>query len=225
MEDYSATLILTFQLAILTSLILFLIGIPIAYYLAFSKSKIKSFIEAIVSLPLVLPPTVIGFYLLFAFGPRTLLGSFLQQTLGINLNFSFEGILIGSVLYSLPFMVHPIQSGLQGLPASLLDASYTLGKSRFATLIKVLLPNIRPSLLSGLVLSFAHTIGEFGVILMIGGSIPGETRVASIAIYDEVESLNYQNAHFFSITLLLLSFTILFLLYVFNKRLQSRKVL
>lgn len=209
-------LILTFQLATVTTLLLFFISIPLANWLAFSKSKLKPVIETLVSMPLVLPPTVLGFYLLIAFSPSNQFGNWLDQYLGLRLIFSFEGLILGSLIYSLPFMVHPIQSGLASLSPSLREASYILGKSKTTTLFKVLLPNIKTSLLTGIVLAFAHTIGEFGVVLMIGGNIPGVTKVASIAIYDEVESLNYAAANSYSLILFLLTFSILLLVYLVN---------
>src|SRR5690606_38925837 len=147
--------------------------------------KFKAVVEAVVSLPLVLPPSVLGFYLLVAFSPENWFGNFLNQYFDVRLVFTFKGLIISSVIYSIPFMVHPIQSGFNSLPISLREASFTLGKSKFTTLTKILLPNIKSSLLTGIVLTFAHTIGEFGVVLMVGGSIPNETKVISIAIYDE----------------------------------------
>jgi molybdate transport system permease protein len=224
-ELYWQTISLTLKLALYTMMILFLIGVPLAYFLNYSKFKLKPVIEAVVSLPLVLPPTVLGYYLLVAFSSESVIGNFLVNYLGIRLNFSFEGILIGSVIYSLPFMVHPVQAGFQNLPASLKEASYTLGKSSFTTFTRVLLPNIKSSLLSGAVLTFAHTLGEFGVILMIGGNIAGETRVASIAIYDEVESLNFETANAYALILLFISFSILFTLFWFNKRFLTRRIM
>jgi molybdate transport system permease protein len=209
-------LILTFKLALITTLLLFFIAIPLAYWMAFTKSKLKPVIETLVSMPLVLPPTVLGFYLLIAFSPSNAFGNWLNEWLGLRLIFSFEGLLLASILYSLPFMVHPIQSGFSNLPKSLKEMSYILGKSRTSTIIKVLLPNIKPSLLTGIVLAFAHTIGEFGVVLMIGGNIPGKTKVASIAIYDEVEALNYGAANTYSFILFALTFTILLIVYLFN---------
>ncbi|MBT8219059.1 MAG: molybdate ABC transporter permease subunit [Bacteroidia bacterium] len=209
-------IILTFRLAIITTLLLFVISIPLAYWLAYSRSRIKPVIETLVSMPLVLPPTVLGFYLLIAFSPSGGLGQWLNEWLGLQLVFSFEGLVFASLIYSLPFMVHPIQSGLTNLPGSLMEASYVLGKSKMNTLFKVLLPNIKPSLLTGIVLAFAHTIGEFGVVLMIGGSIPDETRVASIAIYDEVEALNYSSANAYSLVLFVVTFIILLLVYLIN---------
>ena len=213
---------LTLKLAILTTLILFFISIPLANWLSQKKSLVKTIAEVVVSMPLVLPPSVIGFYLLVAFSPTGSLGSFLNTWLGIKLVFSFGGLLVASIIYSLPFMVHSIQSGLAALPQTLREAAYTLGKSRWQTLVKVLLPNIRSSLLTGIVLTFAHTVGEFGVVLMIGGNIPGKTRVASVAIYDEVEALNYHHANIYALILLVVSFGILFCLYYFNRRRQLR---
>lgn len=216
-NDFLLTMSLTFQLAGITTAILVLISIPLAAFLVFSTVRFKSIIETVVSMPLVLPPSVLGFYLLLAFSPVSALGSFLSEH-GIRLAFSFEGLVIGSVLFSLPFMVHPIQSALAQVPYSLFEASYTLGKSKWETMRRVILPSIRHGLISGIVLAFAHTVGEFGVILMIGGNIPGETRVASIAIYDEVESLNYALAHQYAITLFVITFGILLLVYTLNKK-------
>ncbi len=207
---------LSLKLALVTTILLFFISVPISNWLASSKSRIKPVIEALISLPLVLPPTVIGFYLLLAFSPNSSLGGWLKETLGLELIFSFEGLVLASMIYSLPFMVQPIYGALSKLPPSLKEASYVLGKSKWTTLLKVLLPNIKPAILTGLVLSFAHTIGEFGVVLMIGGNIPGETKVASIAIYDEVESLNYGLANAYSLVLLALCFGILLSVYLFN---------
>lgn len=212
-------LLLTFRLAAITTLILFLIGIPLAYWIAHTRTRIKPVIETLVSMPLVLPPSVLGFYLLLAFSPQNAFGQWLEQWFNIRLVFSFAGLVVGSVIFSLPFMVHPIQSGFQNLPASLVEASRTLGKSDTVTLFRVLLPNIKPAMLSGAVLSFAHTVGEFGVILMIGGNIPGVTKVASIAIYDEVESLNYAAANFYALVLFAITFAILLTVYVMNKKL------
>jgi len=212
-------LLLTFRLAAITTLILFVIGIPLAYWIAYTRTRFKPVIETLVSMPLVLPPSVLGFYLLLAFSPQNAFGQWLEQWFNIRLVFSFAGLVVGSVIFSLPFMVHPIQSGFQNLPSSLIEASRTLGKSDRYTLFRVLLPNIKPALLSGAVLSFAHTVGEFGVILMIGGNIPGVTKVASIAIYDEVESLNYAAANFYALVLFAVTFAILLMVYVLNKKL------
>ena len=207
---------LTFRLALVTTLVLLVISVPLAYWLAYSRRRIKPVIEALVSMPLVLPPTVLGFYLLVAFSPANAFGHWLNHELGIRLVFSFEGLVVGSVLYSLPFMVHPIQSGFAQLPPSLAEASYVLGKSKRTTLLRVLLPSIKTPLLTGAVLAFAHTVGEFGVVLMIGGNRPGVTRVASIAIYDEVEAMHYALAHTYSLILFAITFIILLMVYLLN---------
>ncbi|PHM18002.1 MAG: molybdate ABC transporter permease subunit [Sulfuricurvum sp. PD_MW2] len=216
-SEFLSTMVLTFKLAAITTAILLVIAIPLASFLVFSKIRFKSILETIVSMPLVLPPSVLGFYLLLAFSPVSSIGSFLVDH-GIRLAFSFEGLVISSVLFSLPFMVHPIQSALAQVPLSIFEASYTLGKSKLQTMLRVILPSIRHGLISGIVLAFAHTVGEFGVILMIGGNIPDETRVASIAIYDEVESLNYAMAHQYALTLFVVTFAILLLVYTLNKK-------
>ncbi|WP_024770022.1 MULTISPECIES: molybdate ABC transporter permease subunit [Aquimarina] len=209
-------LVLTFKLALVTTLLLLVISVPLSYWLAHTKSRVKPFLETLVSMPLVLPPTVLGFYMLVAFSPANAFGSWLNEYLGIQLIFSFQGLVLASVIYSLPFMVHPIQAGFSNLPSSITEASYVLGKSKITTLFKVLLPNIKPSLLTGVVLAFAHTIGEFGVVLMIGGNMPGKTKVASIAIYDEVEALNYDVANWYSLILFAITFSILLLVYLVN---------
>lgn len=216
--EFWETLWLTFRLAGTATLFLLFIGIPLAYLLAFTRWRIKPVLEALVSMPLVLPPTVLGFYLLLAFSPESMLGLWLNEWLGLRLVFTFPGLVVGSIIYSLPFMVQPVQSGFENLPIHLAEASYVLGKSRRETLFRVLLPNIKSSLLTGIVLSFAHTVGEFGVILMIGGNIPGETRVASIAIYDEVEGLNYALANQYALVLVAFTFCILLSVYVINRR-------
>nr|WP_315467830.1 molybdate ABC transporter permease subunit [uncultured Undibacterium sp.] len=212
----------SFQLALMTTSILFFIGLPIAYVLAFSTSRLKPVWESLISMPLVLPPSVLGFYLLLAFNPQVGVGAWLVTHFDLRLSFSFTGILIGSIIFSLPFMVQALQAGLQNLPPDLREAAYTLGQTKSQTLLKVLLPNMKSSILSGVVLSFAHTIGEFGVVLMIGGNIPGVTKVASIAIYDEVESLQYASAHFYSSVLVLLSFFILLIVYVPKRRFPEK---
>ena len=210
--------VLTFKLASVTTIILFLICVPLAYWLTYSRYKIKYVVEALVSLPLILPPSVLGFYLLIFFSPQNAFGIFLEQYFDLRLVFTFEGLVISSILYSLPFMVQPIYNGLKMLPASLLEASYTLGKGRLTTLLKVLMPNIRTSLITGIILSFAHTVGEFGVVLMVGGNIPRETRVVSIALYDEVEAMNYGKANLYAIILLLFAFLTLLIVYIVNYR-------
>ena len=217
MLDWSP-IILTLQLAFITTVILLVISIPLAHWIANTKSRIKPLIEALVSLPLVLPPTVLGFYLLLAFSPESAIGSFLNDFFGLKLAFSFSGLVIGSIIYSLPFMVQPLQAGFASLPSSLSEASFVLGKSKYQTITKVLIPNIKKSILTGIVLTFAHTVGEFGIVLMIGGNIPNQTKVVSIAIYDEVESLNYSSAHVYSGILLAVTFAILLLVYINNNR-------
>ncbi|GAB3654247.1 molybdate ABC transporter permease subunit [Echinicola sediminis] len=209
-------IILTLELAFATTVILFILSLPIAYWLAYSQTKIKPVIETLVSMPLVLPPTVIGFYLLIAFSPQNAFGAWLKDVFGLQLVFSFPGLVLASCVYSLPFMVHPLQSGLASIPSSIKESAVLLGKNRVTVLTKVLLPNIKPSVLTALVLTFAHTMGEFGVVLMIGGNIPGKTRVASIAVYDEVESLNYLAANQYAMILFVLSFITLFIVYMFN---------
>lgn len=220
-NEFWQTLWLTFKLAAVTTTVLLVLGIPIAYKLAGLRSRIKPVLEALVSMPLVLPPTVLGFYLLLAFSPESALGAWLYEQLGLKLVFTFPGLVVGSIIYSMPFMIQPVQSGFENLPANLAEASYTLGKSRLETLWRILLPNIKPSLLTGMVLSFAHTVGEFGVILMIGGNIPGVTRVASIAIYDEVEGLNYAVANKYSLVLVIFTFSILLIVYGINRRIGA----
>ncbi|MEM1135641.1 MAG: molybdate ABC transporter permease subunit [Bacteroidota bacterium] len=209
---------LSLKLATFTTLILLIIGLPLVYLIHFKLkfTFIKPLVKAIVSLPLVLPPTVLGYYLLVAFNPESFLGSTFERLFDLRLVFSFTGILIGSVIFSLPFMVNPILSAIESLPAYYEDAAYTLGKSSWVTFFKVLLPNIKASVVVGLTLSFAHTIGEFGVILMIGGNIPNETRVASIAIYNEVEMLNYQSANLYALILLVFSLLVLTFVNYFN---------
>lgn len=212
-------LFLSLQLASVTTLILFVIGVPIAYFLAYSRYRFKPVLEALVSMPLVLPPSVLGFYLLLLLSPQHGVGGWLLNTFDIHLVFSFAGIAIGSVIFSLPFMVQPLQVGFQQLPVSMKEAAHTLGLGRMQTLSRVLLPNMKSAMLSAIVLSFAHTIGEFGVVLMIGGNLPGVTKVASIAIYDEVEGLNFAAAHVYSVVLVATSFLVLLLVYVGRRRL------
>ncbi|MEZ0337691.1 MAG: molybdate ABC transporter permease subunit [Aquificaceae bacterium] len=209
---------LTVKLSFITSLILLIIGIPLAYYMAYSKSPLALIMEVITTLPLVLPPTVLGFYLLILFSKNGPLGALWERLLGYQLVFTFEGLVIASVIYSLPMMTHPLISGYRSVPKSLIEASWTLGKSKLETLFRVILPNMKASILVGLVLSFAHTLGEFGVVLMVGGNIEGKTRVASIVIYNAVESIDYATAHLYSLLLLSLSFLSLLALYMINRR-------
>ncbi|WP_439555922.1 molybdate ABC transporter permease subunit [Dyadobacter sp.] len=210
---------LTFRLATITSLILLVLALPVAYWLAFGKFKGRGVVEAVIGMPLVLPPSVIGFYLLLAFSPSYWFGAWVESVFGLRLVFSFSGLVIASILYSLPFMVYPIRAGLQSLSPSLREASYTLGKNEWETFFKVLLPNCKPAILTAFVLTFAHTVGEFGVVLMIGGNIPGVTKVASVAIYNEVEALNYSVANQYAMVLFAITFVILLLVYSINNRL------
>lgn len=216
--DFTQTMILTFQVAGITTLILLVLGIPLSYWLAYTSNRCKAIVETLVSMPLVLPPTVLGFYLLVFFSPVNLVGGFLDSWFNLRLVFSFEGVIIGSVLFSLPFMIHPLQSGFGAIPANLREAAATLGLSRVKTLFTILLPNMKPGILAGCVLSFAHTVGEFGVVLMVGGNIPGVTRMASIAIYDRVEALDYATAHQYAFVLFSITFAILLLVYMVNRR-------
>ena len=215
MPDLSPIL-LSLKLALLTSFVLLVIGLPIAYALSIWKSKAKIFVESLVSLPIILPPTVIGFYLLILFSPENLFGETLAN-FGIHIPFTFSGILIASLVYSFPFMIQPLQKAFEQIPQHYWNISYTLGKSKFETLIKVVLPNMKHAILTGFILTFAHTMGEFGVILMIGGNIPGETKVASLAIYSDLEALDYSAAHFYSIILLTISILIIFMVNLLNK--------
>lgn len=217
MNPFTETLWLTAKLASSTTAILFVIGLPIAYWLAFNRFRLKVIVEALICMPMVLPPTVMGYYLLVAFSPTNGLGAFFNEWFDVRLAFSFTGVLIASVLFGLPFMIQPLQNGLVALPNSLREASYTLGKSKLETFIKVLLPNIKSSVITGIALTFAHCIGEFGIVLMVGGNIPGETRVASIAIYDEVQSLNNTVANQYALILFGISFALLILIFSVRK--------
>jgi molybdate transport system permease protein len=208
---------LTLKLAAITTLLLLIIGLPIAWWLSKGRSIFKTILEAIITMPLVLPPSVLGFYLLLAFSPRHGVGKWLHDVFDIQFVFSFQGLVLASFIYSMPFMIGPIKSALQQLPASLAQASYTLGKTKRETLIKVLLPNIKPSLLTAIVLTFAHTMGEFGVVLMIGGNIPNVTRVASIAVYDSVERMDYAAANNYAAILLCITFVMVISVFIFNK--------
>lgn len=215
---------LTLKLAIVATVILFFVSLPIAYWLAYSTFRFKYFFEALVSLPLILPPSVLGFYLLVAFSPDNFLGNYLNEHFDIRLVFTFPGLVVASILYSLPFMVQPFQAGFKMIPPSLPEMSYTLGKGRLTTLFRVLLPNMRASIITGSILAFAHTVGEFGVVLMIGGNIEGETRVVSIALYDEVQAMNYESAGAYAFVLLIFSMVTLVTVYLVNHRLdKSRK--
>lgn len=211
-DDWSA-IILTVKLAITVTLILLVIGTPLAWWLSKTTSRWKNLVAVIVALPLVLPPTVLGFYLLMLMGPQGPVGQ-LTQALGIGLlPFTFSGLVVASVLYSMPFVVQPLQNAFESVHASLLEAAATLRASPLDTFLHVVLPLARPGFVTAAILGFAHTVGEFGVILMIGGNIPGETRVMSVQIFDHVEALRYDNAHVLSAVLVLFSLVVLWALY------------
>jgi molybdate transport system permease protein len=211
-------LTLTLRLAMMVSAILLVIGVPLAYWLAFSRRRWKFLVEAVVSLPIVLPPTVLGFYVLVAVGPLSPVGRWYQALTGHTLAFTFEGLVIGSVLYSLPFAVQPMATSFAAVDQKLLDASALLGASHWRTLWRIVLPLGLPGVLTGVVLSFAHTLGEFGVVLMIGGNIPGATQTVSILIYDQVQALDYATANRTALILLMLCFTLLAILYGLRRR-------
>lgn len=213
--------LLSFKLAAVTSLILFVISIPLAWWLSQTKSKIKPFIEALSALPIVLPPSVIGFYILMTLSQNSPIGIFFEETFGIKLVFNFTGLVIASCFYSLPFMVQPLQSGFESLNKNMLEASYIAGKGKIETVLKVAIPNIKPALMTAIIVTFAHTVGEFGVVLMVGGSIPGETKIASVAIYEFVEIMDYQAAHIYSAIMVLISFIVLLSVYIFNGKMKK----
>ena len=221
-ENFLETIFLTLKLASVTTLILFFLSVPIAFYLSRSQGLLKSFLEIIITLPLVLPPTVIGFYLLLLFSPGGSIGIFFKQLFDVNLIFSFPGLIFGSIIYSLPFMVQPIYAGLEKIPVQLIEASFLMGKSKWQTLFKIQLPNCMPAIYTALALTFTHTMGEFGIVLMIGGNIPGETRLASMAIYDSVEALNYQQANQYSLILISITFGLLGLVHFWRKKTFKR---
>ncbi len=206
------------RLAAVTTVMLLTIGIPVAWWLSRSQWKLKFLVEALVAMPLVLPPTVLGFYLLLLLGPDGWLGQVGQATLGRPLAFTFTGLVIGSIAYSIPFVVQPLQVAFSAIDQRYLDAAATLGAGPFDRFRTIVLPMARPGLLTAATLGFAHTIGEFGVVLMIGGSIPGQTRVASIAVFQHVESLQTVNAHALSGVLLVLSFGLLATVFAINRR-------
>ena len=212
---------LSFKLASITTLILFFISVPLAWYLSQTKSKAKPFIEAITALPIVLPPSVLGFYILVFLSQNSPLGEFFYNTFGIELVFNFAGLIVASCFYSLPFMVQPLQSGMESINKNIIESSYICGKSKFQTLRYVVLPNIKPSILTAIIITFAHTVGEFGVVLMVGGSIPNETKVASVAIYELVETLEYGTAHIYSGIMIGMSFIVLLSVYIFNSKYRN----
>lgn len=223
-DDWQA-IFLTLRLATLVTLILLVIATPVAWWLTTTKSKLKPVISAIVALPLVLPPTVIGFYLLIAMGPSGPVGEF-TQSIGLGtLPFTFTGLVIASVIYSFPFVVQPIQNSLEALGKRPLEVAATLGASRLDAFFTVILPLAKPGFITASILGFAHTVGEFGVILMIGGNIPGETQVISVLIYEHVESLEYAQAHSLSAGMIIFSFIVLLLLYGFNQKQKTVRVI
>jgi molybdate transport system permease protein len=212
---------LSVKLASATTVILLLLGLPLAYWLTFSPRRWKFLVEALVALPLILPPTVLGFYILLAIGPRSPVGALYATLTGGLLPFSFPGLLIASVLYSLPFTIQPVAAAFAGVDRKLIEASWCLGVSRAATFRRVVVPLARAGIGAGAVLSFAHTMGEFGVVLMVGGNIAGVTRTVSISIYDQVQALNYAAAWQTSLFLLGFSFTVLALTYALQRRVWS----
>lgn len=212
---------LSLKLAALTTLLLLLLGVPLACWLASSRWRWKFLIEAVVALPIVLPPTVLGFYLLIALGPRSPVGQFYEKLTGHALTFTFEGLVVASIFYSLPFAVQPFAAAFATVDRRLIENSWCLGAGRIATFFRVTLPLAWPGVLAGVVLSFAHTIGEFGVVLMIGGNLPGVTRTVSISIYDEVQALNYSAAGQTSLAMLIFSFVVLAITYALQRRFIS----
>lgn len=209
---------ITLQLAVYTVSILLVLSMPLAWWLAATRSKLKVAIESITALPLILPPTVLGFYLLLFLGPNGAAGEMWISLTGSPLVFSFTGLIVASCIYSLPFVVQPLQASFETMDRRSIEAAWTLGVSRFKTFLYIIIPQIRRGLLTAVVLGFAHTLGEFGVVLMVGGNIPGETQVVSIAIYEQVEMLNYESAHKLSAGLLIASFLMLMLVYGVNRR-------
>lgn len=215
-------LLLSLKLALCVSAVLLAIGMPLAYWLAQSQWRGKFLLEAIMALPLVLPPTVLGFYLLVAMGPRGPLGKFWQICFGHGLAFTFKGLVLASVLYSFPFAVQPLLASFESVDRKLLDASAVLGAGKLRSFFRVILPMSIPGVVTALVLSFAHTMGEFGVVLMVGGNLPGVTRTVSIDIYDHVQSLEYADANRLALILLAISFSVLAIVYALNRRVGRR---
>lgn len=210
---------LTIRLAGVTVLVLLVVGTPIAWWLAHTRSPLRTVVESIVALPIVLPPTVLGFYLLIVLGPHGVLGGAWKQLTGSSLTFSFSGLVIASTLYSLPFVVQPLHGAFEAIGKGALEAAWSLGASRFDAFLTVISPMALRGYVTAMVLGFAHTLGEFGVVLMVGGNIPGKTRVISIAIFDMVEIMEYNQAHILSAVMLGISFLVLFGVYTFNRRL------
>jgi len=217
-----APILVTLKLASITTGILLLIGTPLAWWLSQTQNKFKTTLESIVALPLVLPPTVLGFYLLMALSPNGFVGGMWSYVSDSSLSFSFTGLVIGSVIYSMPFVVQPLQASFEMVGKPIQQAAYSLGANRFDTFKNIVLPLSMRGFLVAITLGFAHTVGEFGVVLMIGGNIPEVTQVLSIVIYDHVEVLEYQQAHAYSAGLLVFSFVVLFITYSLNKKLMVR---
>ena len=213
-----AALLVTIKLASITTVILILVGTPIAWWLSQTRFKFKAVIEAIIALPLILPPTVLGFYLLMTLGTNGPIGNFLESLGGSSIAFTFTGLVVGSVIYSLPFVVQPLQNSFGSMGKMPMEVAATLGASKLDRFFTVAVPLARSGFITASVLGFAHTVGEFGVVLMIGGNIPGETGVLSIAIYDHVEAMEYGQAHILAGGLLVLSFVMLLIVYIFNRR-------
>ncbi|MDA9058429.1 molybdate ABC transporter permease subunit [Candidatus Thioglobus sp.] len=211
-------LLVTIKLASITTVILILVGTPIAWWLSQTRFKFKAVIEAIIALPLILPPTVLGFYLLMTLGTNGPIGNFLESLGGSSIAFTFTGLVVGSVVYSLPFVVQPLQNSFGSIGKQPMEVAATLGASQLDRFFTVAVPLARSGFITASVLGFAHTVGEFGVVLMIGGNIPGETGVLSIAIYDHVEAMEYGQAHILAGGLLVLSFVMLLIVYIFNRR-------
>jgi len=214
--------LLSFKLAFFTTSILLMVGIPFAWFLSSTKSRFKPVLEAISALPIVLPPSVLGFYLLVFLSQSSPVGKFFEEVFDIKLVFTFEGLVVASSIYSFPFMIQPLQNGFENVPKNIIEASYLSGKGKIETLFKVILPNMKTFLLTAVIITFAHTVGEFGVVLMVGGSIPGKTEVASVAIYDYVETLDYKSAHIYSLIMLAISFAVLLFVYMFNEKQKKR---
>ncbi len=215
------TILTTLKLAGLTAAILIVLGMPVAYWITYTTWRWKFLVESVVALPLVLPPTVLGFYILVAIGPNAFPGRIYERLIGRQLPFTFEGLVIASTLYSLPFAVQPFVAAMSSVDRRLIEASWTLGVSRPETFFRVILPQSAYGVLTGIILSFAHTLGEFGVVLMVGGNIEGVTRTISIEIYDNVQSLNYASAAQTSLLLLAFSFVVLSVVYALNRRIWA----
>ncbi len=215
-------LVLTLELALTTTIILIVMGTPLAWWLALTRSRLRLLIEPLVAIPIILPPTVVGFYLLIAFAPDAWFGKAWQEVTGTNLAFSFSALVIGSVIYSLPFYIQPLQISFENVEKGILDTAATLGAAPLDRFFSVVVPICRRGFITAITLAFAHTIGEFGIVLMIGGNIPGETRVLSVALYDHVESLQYSQAYQLAGGLLVFSFILLLVVYGSNQRIRYR---